>query len=102
MARSAGIISSRRLPRVANSCPVWSYSSLHHPTPTPRRTRLPDSTAAVPTDLATVMRSRTGATYTPVVKVRCSVTVASPEKTHMGSGHPVSLSQPGEPSGCWE
>jgi hypothetical protein len=59
---------------------------------------LSDSTAGVPTVLATVMRSRTGAMYTPVVKVRCSVAVAGAEMTHIGSGHAVSDSQPGAPS----
>ena len=54
-------MSLSRLPRLWKSWPVWTYSSSHQPTPTPSRTRLSDSTAAVPTDLATVIRSRTGA-----------------------------------------
>ena len=54
-------MSFRRLPRLWKSWPVWTNSSSHQPTPTPSLTRSWESTAAVPTDLATVIRSRTGA-----------------------------------------
>ena len=95
-------MSSSRLPRVWKSCPVATNSSSHHPTPTPSATRPDESTAAVPTCFATVMRSRAGAMYTPVVNSTCSVTAAMAEMRHHESGQSVSGSQwspnPGAPS----
>ena len=42
-----------RFPRVRKLCSSSSNSSSHQPIPTPSATRLPEITAAVPTDLAT-------------------------------------------------
>jgi hypothetical protein len=86
------------LPRDAKSWPVCSNSSSHQPAPTPSETRPDDTTAAVATDLATVNRSRAGATYTLVVNrsrwVRAAIAAMS---TH-GSGQWVDGSQYGFPS----
>jgi hypothetical protein len=60
--------------------------------------RLPDSTAAVPTNLATVTRSRAGATYTPVVNSRVLVTAAMAEMAHQESGQSLSGAHTGDPS----
>ena len=97
--RSAGIISSSRLPRLPNSWPVCSNSSRIQPAPTPRFTRLFDSTAAVPTCFATVNRSRAGAMYTDVPNCNRSVTAAIALIVTQLSGHAVSGGQIGAPSG---
>ena len=61
-ARISASPSSVRRPRVPKLCPMSSNSSRHHPTPTPSVTRLPESTAAVPTVLATCRGWRSAAT----------------------------------------
>ena len=66
--RSTSSISSARLPRRANGVPMASNSSSIHPMPMPRPTRLPESTAAVPTCLATWTGVRAGRMYTVVRK----------------------------------
>ena len=68
--------------------------------PMPRATRLPESTAAVPTALATMNGLRIGSTYTLVKNRSRSVAAAiAPMDTH-GSSHGVNGSQRRDPSAC--
>ena len=65
-----------RAPRVRKSSPSASYSDSCQPTPTPRRTRPPDSVSSVLTCLATSVGWRCGSTSTSVPSVTRVVTAA--------------------------
>ena len=56
----------------------------------------------MPTDLATVIRSRTGRDVDARREEQISVAPAKAEITHIGSGHGVSELQPGAPSSRFE
>jgi len=68
--------SSIRAPRVRNSSPSAWYSDSCQPTPTPSRTRPPESVSSVLTCLATSVGWRCGSTSTSVPSVTRVVTAA--------------------------
>jgi hypothetical protein len=68
--------SSMRAPRVRNGSSRASYSDSCQPTPTPSRTRPPDSVSRVLTCLATSTGCRCGSTSTSVPSVTRVVTAA--------------------------
>ena len=74
-----------RLPRVRKSAPSASYSDSCQPTPTPSRTRPPESVSSVPICLATSVGSRCGSTSTSVPSVTRDVTAASAASVTSGS-----------------
>ena len=65
-----------RAPRVRKLSPSASYSDSCQPTPTPRRTRPPESVSSVLTCLATSVGWRCGSTSTSVPSVTREVTAA--------------------------
>jgi len=75
--------------------------SSHQPTPTPSVTRLWESTAAVPTDLATVMRSRDGSDVDAGGEPQVGGGRGERRDRHIDRARP-SLLQNGDPSGAFE
>ncbi len=75
-----------------------SNSSSIHPMPIPSPTRSPDSTAAVPTCLATCTGVRAGRMYTVVRNRSRSVIPARWAMVIHGSGHSVPISHRRPPS----
>jgi hypothetical protein len=68
--RSSPICSSCLAPRVRKSCPRASYSTWFQPTPTPRRSRPPDSRSTSAACRATSAVWRCGRTRTPVANLQ--------------------------------